>query len=470
MSEDNKTLAADWREQVRLLGKRGFENGEMLRLGFITQETMDQLLAESEISREQYNQAIAQIATARAEVNELTEQIEKLEDVDFAIAEIRSRRIERVKEERAARREVAAAVAAQRAVEVAEQRRTAPTWLGRGVSDRLSFTGGSPESVSAAGLPELTTFSDIASAIGVPPEKLQWLTYERGAANMDHYSRFEIPKRSGGMRLISSPKPDLRAAQNWVREKILIRLPVHSAATAFRPGMSVVDNAERHTNSQVVVRVDLKDFFPSITFHRVRGYFEYLGYNPGVASVLALICTDAPRVRLTRDGETHFVAIRDRSLPQGACTSPDLANLIAGSLDWRLAGLAARTSWVYTRYADDLVFSSSDPGSSPHRLIRSVTAINADEGFTVNTTKTRIMRAPNRQAVTGLLVNNGVQISRRDRKRIRAFLHRCETQGVDLVSQQIGKNARAVARGYYAWVHMVSPGAASELMRKHPWI
>ena len=470
MPEEGASLSEDWREQVRILGKRGFESVEMLRLGFITQETMDQLLAESEISGEQYEQALVQIVTARKDLKELTEQIEKVEDVDLAISEIRSRRIARVKEERVARRENKAAVAAQRAVEVTEQRRTAPSWLGRGVSDRLTFTGGSPDSVSSAGLPALTTFSDIASALGVPPEKLQWLTYERGAANMDHYSRFEIPKRSGGMRLISSPKSDLRAAQTWVREKILIHLPVHSAATAFRPGMSVVDNAVRHANSQVVVRMDLKDFFPSVTFQRVRGYFEYLGYNPGVASVLALICTDAPRVRLTRDGDTHFVAIRERSLPQGACTSPDLANLIAGALDRRLEGFAARTSWVYTRYADDLVFSTSSADASPHRLIRSVTAINADEGFTVNTAKTRIMRAPNRQAVTGLLVNNGVQISRRDRKRIRAFLHRCETQGVDSVSLQIGKNARAVARGYFAWVHMVSPSAASELLRKHPWI
>lgn len=470
MTAEKKAISADWREQVQLLGPRAFENIEMVRLGFLSQETMDQLLVESDISKAQYDKALKEIAEARKELSRLTDQIDKLQDVERAIAEIRTRRIARVKLERAARRERKAAEAADRAIHVSEQRRIAPTWLGRGVSDRLNFTGGSPESLTAAGLPLLSTFAELADALGLAPEKLQWLSYERGASHVDHYSRFEIPKRTGGMRLISSPKPQLRQAQMWVRENVLTRLPVHSSATAFRPGMSVVDNAIRHTDSRIVIRVDLKDFFPSITFPRVRGYFEFLGYNPGIASVLALLCTDAPRVLLTHNGTTQVVALKERSLPQGACTSPDLANLIAGSLDRRLDGLANRTSWTYTRYADDLVFSTSHDDASAHRLIRSVTTIAADEGFTVNSSKTRIMRAPNRQAVTGLLVNNGVQISRRDRKRIRAFLHRCEIDGIETVSQQIGKNAQAVARGHYAWVHMVSPNAASELKRKHPWI
>ena len=287
---------------------------------------------------------------------------------------------------------------------------------------------------------------------------------------MDHYFRFEIPKRNGGTRLISSPKSAMRDAQTWVQENVLVRLPVHSAAMAFRPGISIVDNARRHVGSRIVMRLDLADFFPSITFFRVRGYFESLGYNPGIASVLALICTDAPRVRVRRKQETHIVAIKERSLPQGACTSPALANLIAQKLDRRLLGLAEQGSWSYTRYADDLVFSSSAESAAPHRLVRAVTRIAKEEGFAVNPDKTRVMRSPNRQAVTGLIVNDGVTLSRRDRRRIRAFLHRCETQGLDQVSAELGKDARSVARGYYAWVHMVSPESADALRRKHPWV
>ena len=111
---------------------------------------------------------------------------------------------------------------------------------------------------------------------------------------------------------------------------------------AFRPGKSIVDNATPHLNAAIVVKLDLKDFFPSIGFARVRGYFEYLGFNPGIATILSLICTDAPRVKLTIDGQVKYVAMGERAFPQGACTSPALANLIASPLDARLAGLCAR--------------------------------------------------------------------------------------------------------------------------------
>lgn len=97
-------------------------------------------------------------------------------------------------------------------------------------------------------------------------------------------------------------------------------------------------------------------------------------------------------------------------------------------------------------------------------------AIVVAEGFAVNTDKTRVMRAPNRQAVTGLIVNDGVRVSRRDLRRMRAFLHRCQTRGVDVVSQEIGKDARAVARGYLAYVHMVSPAVAQRLREQHHWV
>lgn len=470
MNESSPALAEDWREQVRLLGKRAFENQEMLRLGFVTQETMDRLSAESGVTPEQYAQAVEEVRQARQDVQKLTAQIEQLQDVERAIAEIRASRIARVKAERARRKEEKERVRAERAQEIANRRRTAPTFLGRGVSDRLQFQGGDPQSVAARGLPVVTSFAELADALELTPEHLQWLTYERAAGSVDHYSRFEIPKRNGGIRLISSPKPAMRTAQTWIRERILSHLEVHSAATAFRPGISIVDNARRHAQSEIVVRLDIQHFFPSISFVRVRGYFESLGYNPGVSSVLALVCTDAPRVQVKREQETYVVALKDRSLPQGACTSPDLANLIAQKLDRRLVGLAQKGSWRYTRYADDLVFSSSNESAAPHRLVRSVTSIAVDEGFTINRDKTRIMRAPNRQTVTGLVVNKEVVLSRRDRKRIRAFFHRCETQGLDQVSVEMGKDARSVARGYYAWMHMVSPQMADEVRRKHPWV
>lgn len=469
MVDDSAMLDSNWREKVKILGKRGFENEEMLRLGFIDQAALERLAA-SGVTKAQYDEATESVRNLRRELKDLERQISSLQDVERAIAVIRSRRIERVRAEREARKARREQELITRRAEESRRKREEPIFFGRGVSNRVKFTGCETERLTALGIPQLETFMELSAALSLEPEQLQWLVYERGASTVDHYTRFEIPKRSGGSRLISSPKPALRAAQEWVRNSILARLPVHSAAMAFRPGISIVDNARAHSDSRVVVRIDLKDFFPSITFPRVRGYFESLGYNSGISTVFALLCTDSPRVQLNVDGVRSIVSVGQRGLPQGACTSPDLANLIAGHLDRRLAGLVTRTGWTYTRYADDLVFSSNEVEASPHRLLRAVTNIAGDEGFTVNEEKTRIMRSPNRQAVTGLVVNEGVRMSRRDLRRIRAFLHQCETQGIEAVSQRIGKSAQAVARGHYAYIDMVSPAAAARVREKHPWI
>ncbi len=352
----------------------------------------------------------------------------------------------------------------------AADRLDAPTYLGRRVSSRLQFDGGEPDKLSQRGIPVLSTFTDVADALEITASELMWLVFERGAEGSSHYARFEIPKRSGGQRLISAPKPFLRAAQQWVRLNILAPLPVGSSAAAFRPGLSIVDNARRHSGKACVIRMDLTSFFESVTFPRLRGFFESLGYNPGVSTVLALICTDAPRARVTLDGETHYVIIGERSLPQGGCTSPDLCNLVTARLDARLEGLARKFGYEYSRYADDLVFSADAEETPASTVISAVTRICKDEGFEVNRQKTRTMRTPNRQLVTGLMVNEGVRLTRRDLRRIRAFLHHCETRGVDAVSAEIGKDAAAVAKGYFAYVFMVSRSAALKLADKHPWI
>ena len=103
-------------------------------------------------------------------------------------------------------------------------------------------------------------------------------------------------------------------------------------------------------------------------------------------------------------------------------------------------------------------------------VISAVSRICREEGFEVNNRKTRIMRAPNRQLVTGLLVNDGVRLTRNDLRRIRAFLHRCEIRGLDTVSAELGKDAQAVAHGYFAYIFMITPGVAMRLLEKHPWI
>lgn len=453
----------NWRAEIAAIGRQNFEIGEMIRLGFID-------LTEQSFDSEKYDSSLTKLAEAHKELQAINNEISALGDVDQHIKKIRARRIERVKKERELKKAEQAVLAIRKNEEDAERRRVSPTFLGRGVSLGLDFRGADSKRLKQLGLPLLESFLDVANALEIPPETLQWLTYHRESSASDHYSRFEIPKRSGGKRLISSPKPALRKAQSWVNENLLSVLTPSPAAMAFRPGLSIVDNARRHLGSAVLVKLDLKDFFPSITFPKVRNYFQRLGYNSGVASVLALLTTDAPRVKMTIGDTVKFVAVGERSLPQGAVSSPALANLIATGLDIRCLALAKKANWTYSRYADDLVFSTSASDSAPHRLIKTVDTIVQDLGFHLNLEKTKIMRSPRRQVVNGLLLGPDVRLTRKDLRRWRAFLHRCEAKGPDVVSEEIGKDALAVARGFHSYLHMINPGMAEQLLEKHVWV
>ena len=456
------------RKRVAEVGKPAAITEEMIRLGFITSED----LSANKVNEAEIKNVINELQPTLKELGEIQARMSTYGSVEAMIKQIRSERIEMVKKRREERKieKERNRVIRQEAWELAK--RTKAPFLGVGVSSRLTFEGGDRAALVKSGLPELMTLSDIASAMNLTTEDLVWLCYERSTTETDHYTRFEIPKRSGGSRLISSPKPKMRTAQSWINLNILEKLTPSKYCYAFRPKISIVDNARQHLGKGVIVKLDVKDFFPSITFNRIRGYFEFLGYNPGVATVLGLLCTDAPRVRITIKGRSQIVAIGARSLPQGACTSPALANLIASRLDTRLAGLinTFKGEWSYTRYADDLTFSTSDTKPEIGQLIAAVGHIAKDENFEIKAEKTRIMRSPRRQSVTGLIVGDEVRIPKATIKKMRALFHNIESKGKEVVSEELGKDAINVAHGYWAYLHMVNPTQANKYLIKHKWL
>ncbi|BDI30335.1 reverse transcriptase [Capsulimonas corticalis] len=462
-------MNSEQRKQLAAIGKSAFVREEMVRLGFWppSPEVAELAAGAEKELRVYYDEMIA----LRTELNGVEAKIAEAGNIPALLAEVRRKRIERVRAERIARRERRAQEKIESHAKDTEWRKRALPYLGHGVSDALVYKGGDPEKTATLGLPALTTASDVAAAIGISESDLAWLTYHRGAATIDHYSRFTIPKKRGGVRVISSPKRRLRTAQSWVLESVLSPVPVHDAAMAFRPARSVADNARRHQGQAVVIRIDLKDFFPSITLPRVRTLFRSLGYNGGVATLLALLTTEAPRVAATLDGARRFVAVGGRSLPQGACTSPAVTNLLCRKLDARLTGAAEAMGFVYTRYADDLVFSHAKPDAPVGMLLDLTRRIIADEGLTVNEEKTSVQRGQHRQTVTGLVVNGGApRLSRENLRRFRAMLHQCERDGLPAVSERLGQNAQAYAAGYVAFIHMVDPEKARQIVAAHPWI
>lgn len=280
-------------------------------------------------------------------------------------------------------------------------------------------------------LPAITKAKQLAEALGITVAELRWLCYHREASSSSHYTRFEIAKRSGAMREIWAPRPMLKQAQTWILREILERLLVHGAAHGFLAGRSIATNASQHVNSRMVVKMDIADFFPTISWKRVRGVFRKAGYQGNIATLLALLCTEAPRKVVEHQGKKMYVALGERCLPQGAPTSPALSNVLCLNLDRRLTGVAKQLGWRYSRYADDLAFSQPVSKSKKTQesqltpLLGSVQRIVNDEGFTLNRQKTHIVRDGAKQEITGLIVNGkgAARVPRQLKRQMRAAMH-----------------------------------------------
>jgi hypothetical protein len=313
-------------------------------------------------------------------------------------------------------------------------------------------------------LPPLDSPQQLAEALELTVARLRWLAYHRDAATRLHYRRFVIPKRGGGERAIWAPLPTLKAAQHWVLRNIAEKLPVHGATHGFLPGRSILTNAAAHTGARVVVKMDVKDFFPTVTLKRVKGIFRKAGYREQVATLLALLCTEAPREVVEQDGQTYYVSLGPRCLPQGAPTSPALTNTLCLRLDRRLSGLSKRYGWRYTRYADDLTFSlPAAHQGKPHlgTLLGLVRRIVEAEGFRLHPDKTRVHRRGGPQRVTGLVVNGDgpPRVPRAVRRRLRAAAH-------NLSRGKPPREGETVAglRGYAAYVYMTDAKAGGQLL------
>jgi RNA-directed DNA polymerase len=260
-----------------------------------------------------------------------------------------------------------------------------------------------------------------------------------------------LPKRSGGVRLLESPKSNLKALQRRILSGILDRIPAHPAVHGFVKGRSIATFASPHTGKSVLLRLDLQDFFPSFPAARIAALFRTIGYPETVAGLLAGICTNAAPRNLWNTPapapETRMLYERPH-LPQGAPTSPALANLTAYRLDSRLTGLAKSAGAVYTRYADDLAFSGGEPFNlAAARFSIHAAAIALEEGFAVNHRKTRIMRQGVRQQLAGVVVNRKLNLRRADLELLEAVLFNCVRLGPASQNRAAHPNFRAHLEG-----------------------
>ncbi|WP_279213809.1 reverse transcriptase family protein [Delftia acidovorans] len=473
MSQPQPTRAEIY-ERIKASSKQEVILDEMQRLGFWPKGEGQPQLAAAHIQRE---------GELQRELAELRQQIAVRQNPERALRQMRKERMQKALAQREETKRRQAQERHDKALAWHAKRATHVGYLGPGVSAALQGPQAGeappaagerrqadPQRLARHGLPELADAAQLADAMGITVAELRFLGFHREVARTHHYHSFTLPKKTGGERLISAPMPRLKRAQYWVLDNILAKVPAHDAAHGFLAGRSIVSNAAPHAGHDVVINLDVKDFFPSIAFGRIKGVFRHLGYGEAMATLLALLCSENRAQAWQVDGEKLFVGgkARERVLPQGAPTSPMLTNLLCRRLDRRLLGLARQLGFVYTRYADDLTFSASGEAARDNvgRLLGRVRWILRDEGFTPHPDKERVMRKGRRQEVTGLVVNaDKPGVSRETRRRLRAALHRATQASAGKPAHWQGQAAQpSQLLGLAQFVYQVDPVQGGPLL------
>lgn len=248
------------------------------------------------------------------------------------------------------------------------------------------------------GLPVIQNMDDFSNQTHIS----KYTIYQLSKNSDFYYKTYTIPKKSGKPRDISQPSKKLKGLQSWILVNILNKLKVSNSCKGFEKGFSIYDNAKPHIGANLILTIDLKDFFPTITQKQIFNIFKAIGYNDLLAVIFSKICT------------------YNGTLPQGSPCSPKLANLTAWQLDVRLQGYVGKRGISYTRYADDLSFS----GLAPLKVIQIIPKIKEiiiDEGYKINPSKTRIAGVSRAKIVTGLTItNNSAGIGKNKYKIIRS--------------------------------------------------
>jgi hypothetical protein len=328
-------------------------------------------------------------------------------------------------------------------------------------------------------VPELDDAGDLAALLGTDLAHLAWLAdpghhQRRSPAGPLHLYRYRWQERPGRVpRLLEAPTSRLLRVQRTLLHAVLAPVPVHSAAHGFVPGRSVATATAPHAGHGVLICLDLRSFFASVTAGRVYGLLRAAGYPEPVAHLLTGLVTSATPVAvlsaMPRGGspeERHRLRrlLATGHLPAGAATSPALANLVAHRLDARIAGYTRSLDATYTRYADDLIVSGAgDLRRRADAVTAAVGRIAADEGFALNPAKTRIRQAWQRQQVLGAVVNERPTVPRDEYDRLRAVLFNAARTGPLAQNRDGHPDFQAYLTGRVSWVASLDPARGARL-------
>jgi RNA-directed DNA polymerase len=451
---DNKLTRQQIYDRIRETSKEEFILEEMKRLGFWGKKDGDPSVPELLIKKE---------TELQKELSKLWEEKRKYQNKEAALKEMRMKRMAEAKIKRAENKKKKEQERFVKAEAWQIKKKSEIIYLGEDVSQGLNFIENKIDALQKNNLPIFANEMELATAMGVELKELRFLAFNRKVSTVSHYQKFYMPKKSGGKRQISAPMPRLKKLQHWVLENILNKVPLHDAVNGFAVNRSIVTNAQPHIGKELVLNMDVKDFFPSIHFKRVKGLLQRLGYSQKISTIISLICTEAATDEVAIDGKNYFVQKGNRVLPQGAPSSPAITNILCYKLDKRLQGLATKLNCNYTRYADDVSFSGGKDVDA-QQLVWRIKKIMQDEGFTVHPDKIRIMRKGTQQEVTGVVVNKELSVSRKKLRAFRALLHNIKTKDSNGMKWGTGSLINSII-GYANFVKMVHPEKGNKLKK-----
>lgn len=291
-----------------------------------------------------------------------------------------------------------------------------------------------------------------------------------------YYEEFEMKKKSGGTRHIMAPKGELKLIQQWIKNFILDKLDFPDYITAYQSNKSIFHNARPHIGKELVMKFDLKNYFDTITENKVYGIFMFLGYAKSVSYYLAKLCCAIPSekhksISLNQCDLEDYKPQSTSVLPQGACTSPGISNLVAFMMDFRLQEYAAKNNFSYTRYADDLTFSGEIKNKLKKTTIKKIVV---EEGFVLNEKKISYRHKTNRQIVTGLNVNTKVSIPKKKRRQIFSHLYNCIQFGpynhLERIKMKHKMNYRDWLLGHILYIYSIQPEVGKKMKAKFDMI
>lgn len=332
--------------------------------------------------------------------------------------------------------------------------------------------------ISTKGYPVIFNREHLAKMIGIEKSRLSHIIINPEK----HYKYFRIQrKRKGPPREIMAPVIELKYIQKWISINILEKLPQHPACMSYRKKISIKDHALIHERKKYLLKVDIAKFFDSIEIKRIVGVFKSMGYSTSLSIDLAMLCTARHREsywdnlsEVEKKLLSNVIDFKSPILPHGSPASPLLSNFILSNMDNRFEKMAQSNGFNYSRYADDLAFSSDNKTSLPNENF--IKKIMAEEGFVLNEEKTRFLPKGSKQILTGLTITHGTKVPKNKRKLINTHLHYCNKYGVKKhLSIRRKKNKPFTDNSAYQdwlygniqWIKSIQPEVGLKMMQEY---